>query len=55
LEILNGLIQFTLFIMGKFNSRKSNKLKVEPPLGTDCVRVSRVHCISNKCFMVKRR
>jgi hypothetical protein len=25
-------------------TRKSNKLKVEPPLGTDCVRVSRVHC-----------
>jgi hypothetical protein len=24
---------------------KSNKLKVEPPLGTDCVRLSRVHCI----------
>jgi len=38
LEILNGLIQFTLFLMGKFNS------KVEPPLGTDCVRLSRVHC-----------
>jgi hypothetical protein len=30
-------------------TRKSNKLKVEPPLGTDCVRLSRVHCnyISN--------
>jgi hypothetical protein len=26
-------------------TRKSNKLKVEPPLGTDCVRLSRVHCI----------
>jgi len=38
LEILNGLIQFTLFIMGKFNS------KVEPPLETDYVRLSRVHC-----------
>jgi hypothetical protein len=25
-------------------TRKSNKLKVEPPLGTDCVRLSRVHC-----------
>jgi len=25
--------------MGKFN------LKVEPPLGMDCVRLSRVHCI----------
>jgi len=36
---LNGLIQFTLFLMGKFNS------KVEPPLGMDCVRLSRVHCI----------
>jgi len=24
--------------MGKFNS------KVEPPLGSDCVRLSRVHC-----------
>jgi len=35
---LNGLIQFTLFPMGKFNSN------VEPPLGTDCVRLSRVHC-----------
>ena len=38
LEILNKLIQFTLFLMGKFNS------KVELPLGTDCVRLSRVHC-----------
>jgi hypothetical protein len=41
LEILNGLIQFTLFLMVEFNS------KVEPPLGTDCARLSRVHCISN--------
>jgi len=31
--------------MGKFNS------KVEMPLGTDCVRLSRVHCtyISTNC------
>jgi len=27
--------------MGKFN------LKVEPPLGTDCVRLPRVHCTFN--------
>ena len=39
MEILNGLIQFILFLMGKFNS------KVEPPLGMDCVRLSKVHCI----------
>jgi len=38
LEILIGLIQFTLFLMGKFNS------KVELPLGTHCVRLSRVRC-----------
>jgi cytochrome c2 len=25
-------------------TRKSNKLKVEPPLGTDCFRLSMVHC-----------
>jgi hypothetical protein len=39
--ITNGLIQFTQFLMGKFNS------KVKPPLGMDCVRLSRVHCILN--------
>jgi hypothetical protein len=38
LGVWNGLIQFTLFLMGKFNS------KVEPSPGTDCVRSSRFHC-----------
>jgi hypothetical protein len=32
-------------------TRKSNKLKVEPPLRTDCVRLSRVHCIYILVFM----
>jgi hypothetical protein len=41
LGVWNGLIQFTLFLMGKFNS------KVEPSPGTDCVRSSRFHCIFN--------
>jgi hypothetical protein len=45
--ITNLLIQFTLFLMGKFNS------KVEPPLGTDCVRLSRVHCICKR-FVICR-
>jgi hypothetical protein len=37
-SIFKGLIQFTLFVMGKFN------LKVEPSPGTDCVPGSRFHC-----------
>ena len=39
------------FLWGNL-TRKSNKLKVESPLGTDCVRLSRVHCIC-VCVCVK--
>jgi hypothetical protein len=30
---------------------KANKLKVEPPLGTDCVQLSRVHCTYILAFL----
>jgi hypothetical protein len=38
LGVWYGLIQFTLFLMGKFNS------KVELSPGTVCVRSSSFHC-----------
>jgi hypothetical protein len=48
LEIFNGLIQFTLFLMGKFNS-KVEQIESRTTFGTDCVRHLKVHCILLTC------
>jgi hypothetical protein len=36
-------------------TRKSNKLKIEPPLGTDCVQLSRVHCVYIYIYIERER